>query len=305
MKKKFTISAVLILTTVFGFAQCPTYFARNNGNGQCGAAQVKMYFSSCPATIPSIDSIYSNGVNLNISQINIDASKCASQGYISYCISGNIPPVNSIQVYFNFGAQDVDSSSCTVSDKVVEAGPTPVVLSSFEVKRSHSNAVVAEWKTEQEINADKYEIQRSANNSSFETIGTVYSKNSNSSSAQYYSFTDNSNDFAGVSLYRIKMIDKDNSFTYSLIKTIKGSVAQSDFSMYPNPSTGNAKVSVSNSGEPTNVMVFDNSGRLVQQARISNGNSYNITNLQKGIYIIKVTNEKTGSGSVKKLSVIN
>ena len=305
MEKKFTLIAVLILTTVFGFSQCPNYFTRNNGNGNCGAAQIKMYFSSCPAIIPTIDSIYSNGVNLNISMENVDASKCASQGYISYCITSNIPPVNAIQVYFNYGPTDVNPGSCTVSDNKAEAGPTPVVLSNFEVKRNSSNSVVAEWKTEQEINSDKYEIQRSLNNGSFETVGTVYSKNSNSSVAQTYSFTDNSNNFSGVTLYRIKMIDKDNSFTYSPVKTIKGSAIQSEFTVYPNPTTGNAKVSVSHSTDASNVMVFDNSGRLVQRARILNGNSYDITNLQKGIYIIKVTDEKTGAGSVKKLSVIN
>ena len=305
MNKKFTFSAVLILITFIGFAQCPSYFARNNGNGTCSSAEVKMYFPTCPTIIPNIDSIYSNGVNLKINMLNVDASKCASKGYISYCISSNIPPVNSIQVFFNFGSTTL-STACTVTDSPVAAGPTPVILSSFEARRADGNSVIALWKTEQEINADKYEIQRSTNKSSFETIGTVFSKNSNSSVAQSYSFTDRSNNSIEVSLYRIKMIDKDNSFSYSAIETVKGTIGKiTDFTVYPNPSVGNAKITISDLCEPTSILVYDNSGRLIKHTTLTNSNSFDLNNLQKGGYFIKITGEKTGSSFVKKLAVIN
>jgi hypothetical protein len=306
MNKKFTLSAVFTLITIIGFAQCPTYFARNNGNGTCSSAEVKMYFSTCPTIIPTIDSIYSNGKNLKITMLKADASNCASKGYISYCISSDIPPVNTLQVFFNFGGTTLSSTACSVSTSPVEAGPTPVILSSFEARRADGNSVVANWKTEQEINADKYEIQRSTNKSSFETIGTVFSKTSNSSVAQSYSFTDRTNNSTEVSLYRIKMIDKDNTFSYSPVETVKGLAGKkSDFTVYPNPSVGNAKVTISDLSEPTNIMVYDNSGRLIKHTTLTNSNSFDLNNLQKGGYFIKVTGEKTGSSSVKKLAVIN
>lgn len=305
MKKNFTLSAVLTLISFIAFAQCPNYYTRNNGNASGSDAEIKMYFSSCPAIVPNIDSIYANGTKADISIVRIDSSKCKSQGYVSYFLSSNIPPVNSLNVYFNYGPTDIDLTSCKVTDKVVEGGPMPVVLSSFEVQRGKGNSVVANWKTEQEINSDRFELQRSVNNGAYETVGTVYTKNANSSSAQYYSFIDNYNDFSGVAMYRLKVIDKDNSFSYSVVKTLKGGVADADFNIYPNPSIGNAKVSIAYSKETTNVFVFDNSGRLVQQGKITNSNSYEITNLQKGGYIVKVSNEKTGATSVKKLSVIN
>jgi len=303
MKKIFTLSAVLTLISFIGFSQCPSHFGRNNGNANGSEGEIKMYFSSCPAVVPGIDSIYSNGVNTAVSIVSIDSSKCKSQGYVSYYLSANIAPVHALNIYFNYGSTDVDPSSCKVTDQVVEAGTMPVVLSSFEVQRNASS-VVANWKTEQEINSDRYELQRSINNGAYETVGTVYSKFSNSSTAQYYSFTDNSNNFSGVSLYRIKMIDKDNSFSYSPVKTVKGSTDVSGFNIYPNPSVGNAKVAVAFTKDPTNVFVFDNSGRLVQHGTITNS-SYDITNLQKGGYIVKVINEKTGATSVKKLAVVN
>lgn len=300
MKKNFTFSAILTLMTFISFAQCPTYFKRNNGNGTCGgASQIQLFFAVCPGTPAAIDSIFANGTKANLIISSPDASKCASKGYVSYCLTGNLPPAGSLKIYFNHGGGIV--TVCTVP----EGGVTPVVLTNFEIQRKDANTVAATWETEQELNSSRFEIERSTDNITFETIGTVSSKNSNSNTRQYYSFADNSNNQKGVSLYRIKMIDKDNTFTFSSTKTVKGSMGKSDFVIFPNPSTGNAKITISDFNEPTNIMILDNSGRLIKQATITNSNSFEINNLQRGNYIIKTIGEKSGEGSVKKLSVIN
>lgn len=308
MKKKFTFTAVLISMAFISFAQvCPTYFKRNNGNGTCrSGAEIQMYYSVCPSLVPTIDSIYVNGVNTNVYMVNVDASKCASKGYISYCISGDIPPAHSLKVFFNYGGTIGGGTTniCNVTDTVPASGPMPVLLSKFDVQRQDGNTVIASWKTDQETNSDRFELQRSLNNSPFETVATVVSKNSNSSVAQFYSFTD-PNNLAGVSLYRIKMIDKDNSFSFSTIKTVKGLGGTSDFVIFPNPSNGNATISITDLKEPTKVMIFDNSGRVIRQTGFTNSSSVDIRNLQKGSYVIRVTGERTGASTVKKLTVIN
>jgi hypothetical protein len=308
MKKKFTITAVLISMAFISFAQvCPSYFKRNNGNGACpSGAEIQMYYSVCPSPVPTIDSIYVNGVNTNVYMVNVDASKCASKGYISYCISGDIPPAHSLKVFFNYGGPIGGGATtiCDVTDTVPVAGPMPVLLSKFDVQRQDGNTVIASWRTDQESNSDRFELQRSLNNSPFETVATVVSKNSNSSIAQFYSFTD-LNSLVGVSLYRIKMIDKDNSFSFSTIKSVKGFGGASDFVIFPNPSNGNATISITDLREPTKVMIFDNSGRVIRQTGFTNSSSVDIRNLQKGSYIIKVTGERTGASTVKKLNVIN
>ncbi|MEO5648391.1 MAG: T9SS type A sorting domain-containing protein [Ginsengibacter sp.] len=307
MKKKFTISVGLALVSFIGFAQnCPSYFKRNNGNGLCGSgSEIRMYYSTCPAVISNIDSIYVNGVNTNVTMNMIDASKCETKGYISYCLSSDIPPANTITVYFSSGTLSaMINTVCTVTDTPPSGGPMPVVLKEFNVQRKGVNLVSVTWTTAQEINSDRFEIQRSSNNSSFETVGTVSSKNSNSSLTQFYAFSDQNN-LNEVIFYRIKMIDKDNTFKFSPIKTVKGSSGISDFTVFPNPSTGNARITITDLSEPSKVVIFDNSGRLIKQMDFNNSNSIDINNLQKGGYIIKVTGEKTGASSVKKLTVIN
>ncbi len=303
MKKKFTISAAFLLISAMGFAQCPDYFKRNNGNGTCGSeAEIRMYFAVCPASAPAIDSIHANGVKANVTVGAPDDSKCASKGYISYCVSGDLPPAGTLVVFFDFGEFSA-GDSCIVPENGPSAGPTPVVLSSFNAERGGKNVVNVTWKTEQELNSSRYEIQRSFNNIDFETVGIVASHNSNTSIAQYYSFTDQSNNIDQTSFYRLKMIDLDNSFAYSDVKTVKGSGFKSEISMFPNPASGNQTITISNLSEPSSIRIFDYSGRLIQQLSATN-NSVQINSLQKGNYFINVTGKETGTSSVKKLSVM-
>jgi hypothetical protein len=305
MKKKFTISAALLFITVMSFAQCPDYFMRNNGNGTCGSeAEIRMYFATCPAVAPAIDSIYVNGSKANVTVGAPDDSKCSAKGYISYCFSGNLPPANTLQVYFNSGlvADSARGAVCNVPSGP-SAGPTPVVLSSFNAERGGKNAVNITWKTEQELNSSRYEIQRSFNNINFETVGVVATHNSNTSIAQYYSFTDNSNTANESSYYRLKMIDLDNSFEFSPVKAVKGSGFQAEVSIFPNPGYANQTITINNITEPSSISIFDYSGRLIQQVS-STGNSIQINNLQKGNYFVNITGKQTGTSSVKKLSVM-
>lgn len=303
MKKKFTISAVLILITFIGFAQCPSFFKRNNGQGTCGMqSEIRMYFTTCTSNPPAIDSIYINGVKAGVTVAPPNDSKCASKGYVSYCFNGDLPPAHSLKVFFTYTTSSV---STNIVCNVPEGSVAPVVLSNYEIQRNSANTVTVTWETQQELNASGFEIQRSTNNSSFETVGIVPGRTSNSSTLQFYSFADNSNNLKEVSFYRIKMIDKDNSYTLSATKTVKGSLGKSDFIVFPNPSAGNAKITITDLSEQTNVMLLDNSGRLIKQTTLINTNSLELNNLQKGGYIIKITGKESGVTSTKKLSVIN
>jgi hypothetical protein len=100
------------------------------------------------------------------------------------------------------------------------------------------------------------------------------------------------------------MVDLDHSFTYSYVKIVKGSGFKSDIVLFPNPASSNEKITIGNISEPSKIMVFDNTGRLIQQTSTTS-NSVEINNLQKGSYFVKILGQQTGSSTVKKLSVIN
>ncbi len=214
MKKFFTLSTALILLAITTFAQttpgnnteCPTIYdiKRNNGGnfpqgqGTCGGdAEIRLYVRSCPSNPPRLDSIYYEGKKLqglqfghgNIRDGYPDASNCGKpNSYLSYCVYGsNIPPAKKLTFYFTY---TFSNGTTNTKCEVPEGGPLPVNLSSFLVARTGSD-VSLNWKTEIEMNAVNFEVQRSYTNTNYSTIATVAGV-VNGSSSKSFSYVDNS-----------------------------------------------------------------------------------------------------------------
>lgn len=76
----------------------------------------------------------------------------------------------------------------------------------------------------------------------------------------------------------------------------------SRFEIYPNPSNGNVKINFENSNEKYSVQVFSILGQKVFEKEYSNSSSAAVDNLQKGVYLIKITND---AKSVTKKIIVN
>lgn len=323
MKKIFTLSTALLLLAVTTFgqtttAQCPTVFdiKRNNGGnfpqgpGTCGGdAEIRVYFDACPSNPPRLDSIYYEGKKLdglefghsNIRDGYPDASHCSkNNGYLSYCVYGsNIPPAKKLTFYFTY---TFPTGQVPKNCEVPEGGPLPVNVTSFLVGRTGAS-VLLNWKIESGATVTNFEVERSYDNSSFKTIATV--AGSITASTNSYTYTDNSNTAKTMSFYRLRIVKQSGEVSYSDIKTVKGLLSQAGFTIYPNPSVGNAKVTISDVSEPTRVQLIDNSGRIVKTLMLNNSNSVDLNGLQKGSYMIKIIGTISGNSEIKKLSVIN
>ena len=103
----------------------------------------------------------------------------------------------------------------------------------------------------------------------------------------------------------MKLVDKNGEFKLSEIKAVKGTAAVSDFTVFPNPSVGSAKISITDIAEATTVEVIDNAGRTVKSIELQNKNFVDLNNLQNGIYLVRIINKATGDIVTKKLSVVN
>jgi Secretion system C-terminal sorting domain len=111
----------------------------------------------------------------------------------------------------------------------------PLKFGAISGYRKLSGAEV-EWKVYNEENVSHYEVERSANGIQFSSIGRVSSLNQNRETK--YSFFDAS-PLAGISFYRIKSIDYEGKFIYSVIVRISpDDNASNDISIYPNPVKG-------------------------------------------------------------------
>jgi hypothetical protein len=183
----------------------------------------------------------------------------------------------------------------------VSSGPLPIKLGAFYAKRNKSNVELS-WKTEAEINAKGFIIQRLVKGNYVDVAEVAATNVSNGAS---YSYVD-ANAGTSVNQYRLKLIDIDGSFTYSDVRSVKGSAgAASDFVIFPNPSRGDAKVTVSDISEPTDVQLIDHSGRVIKVISMDNRNTVDFNNLQTGMYMIRIVNKTSGEASTKKLNVLN
>jgi hypothetical protein len=109
----------------------------------------------------------------------------------------------------------------------------PIELLDFFLEYKE-NYVEVNWSTLSEINNDHFDIQRSIDTDSWESIGIV-SGAGNSNSRNNYYFIDEK-PFTGTSFYRIKQLDYDGKWTYSPTAVMEINNPHSfAVKTYPNP----------------------------------------------------------------------
>ncbi len=110
--------------------------------------------------------------------------------------------------------------------------PLPIKFLPLTITKENTTAVL-HWATVTEQNNDHFEVQRSANGSSFTSINKVIAKG-NSTEKVDYGFTDNS-PLAGLSYYRIKQVDKSGKTAYSNVVSVNFTAKDNALKLYPNP----------------------------------------------------------------------
>lgn len=96
-------------------------------------------------------------------------------------------------------------------------GPLPVTLLQWDAKLQSGPSIGLRWKVSLEQGLSHYEIMRSKNGISFEAIGKVQAKGL--ATNQTYSWVDKS-PLLGRSFYRLRMVDKDGSFSASDVRSL-------------------------------------------------------------------------------------
>lgn len=200
-------------------------------------------------------------------------------------------------------ADNLCSTPVTVTANWPAGRLLPVTLTSFTAARSRNN-VNLKWETATEINNAGFEIYRSVGNAGFQKIGFVATKatDGNSNNKISYEFTD-ANSSKDVTLYQLKQLDRQGKFSVSEIKTVRGEGSSFSVTVFPTPSiTGNVSVAVSGL-QAYDVYVTDMNGRVLKEFKRASTDNVKISNLQSGMYVIKVVDLKTGEQSSEKIIV--
>ncbi|OON68617.1 T9SS type A sorting domain-containing protein [Hymenobacter sp. CRA2] len=167
----------------------------------------------------------------------------------------------------------------------------PVELASFTGIRQTSS-VLLKWTTAQELNNDRFEVQRSAEGRDYQTIGTVQGKGT-TSVATSYSFAD-AQPLSGSNYYRLRQVDFDGSVHYSPVVVVQGGKRQ--VLLTPNPAV--SQLDVRFSGEAVQWRILNPVGQVLRKGAIAANATLNVSDLRPGAYFFEATAD--GQRSVQR-----
>lgn len=175
----------------------------------------------------------------------------------------------------------------------------PVTLLDFS-GRTASGSTLLSWKTAQEENAKEYQVQRSADGSSFTTIGVVAAQG-NTSTETAYRFTDYTPG-SGTHFYRLKMVDENATYKYSQVLQFSLE-APLDVRVIGNPFSNHIRLTLPEHSGPVSLRLLDATGKVyIHRTRVSESGTISLEvdpSLSKGLYILEVVVD--GKRSVHKL----
>lgn len=183
----------------------------------------------------------------------------------------------------------------------------PVTLTSFTSSCDNGIPVLS-WTTESEQNSNYFEIERSRDGFEWKSVSQVQAAG-NSNTIKNYQFYDiNSGRFEGY--YRLKQVDYDGQFEYfnPIYSNCIEPVSKLESEVFPNPTSDEAFIGLrNNQEEDAQLIVLDNSGRVIFQENIKIIDGYTLKtvemkNYQSGTYqfIIVTSNYKYIHKVIKK-----
>ncbi len=172
----------------------------------------------------------------------------------------------------------------------------PLQLLKFKGQQENNDNRLS-WTTAQESNVARFAVERSSNGQQYNEVASLEAKGNDRGGDNQYSFVDQQ--VKGTAFYRLKMIDRDNKFSYSNITVVRRDAVKSAIRLYPNPA--NNTLFVEGLQGKASYTVTDATGRKVLAAMAnSNGNqqALDVAPLAPGLYFMQYTDDN-GTASVK------
>lgn len=168
------------------------------------------------------------------------------------------------------------------------ANPLPVELTWFKASITKSGTGLLEWRTESELNNDRFEIERSENGINFTSLGSVDGSGT-TNKAHDYQFED-ARPVLSLVYYRLKQVDFDGAFEYSDIVALDFTDAEVNSGrllVAPNPANTGSYVSFGSVEKPVkqSVTIYNAMNQAVRE--YSNADGFNTEGLTAGIYIVR------------------
>lgn len=218
--------------------------------------------------------------------------------------TGSLSWTDAIGNLWLFGGYGFDGSTSGVLNDLWKVNNYQVVL---PIKLLSFNGVLnndivqLQWQSEQEAGFSHFNIQRSFDGTTFVTIGNVNGKGNNDRSNYDYPDHDLNNRSIQKVFYRLQLIDKDGSFTYSKVLVFDLSKKNIDLQAFPNPAVQSLNLSFDQDKTAmVTINITDMNGKLVkkQAEKMTAGRvsiSIDVSTLSSGAYIISLINKEAVS----------
>jgi hypothetical protein len=163
--------------------------------------------------------------------------------------------------------------------------PLPLTLKSFDAVKSGKNSVTVSWVSIREKAVSHFEVERSGNGTTFNTISDrVLAKNKET--ATNYTIQDNS-PAKGINYYRLKIVDKDGSYKNSQIRMVNFNDLP-NVTLSPNPAVDH--LDLTGIFTDASVEIFSMAGQRVYTQQVTGVSArIDITRLVTGTYYIYVS----------------
>ncbi|TCZ70570.1 T9SS type A sorting domain-containing protein [Flaviaesturariibacter aridisoli] len=172
----------------------------------------------------------------------------------------------------------------------------PVTFMGINARKETAGTRV-QWDVADEVDVQRYEIERSEDGRNFTRIGTVPANKKPA-----YNFTD-ANASSGTVYYRVKNVDIDGRFKYSSIAKLTGKSSSIVLKAFPLPAHNQLTVQHDKmTGGMLSLATAD--GRIVRNLVAASGSiqtQIDLNGLTPGLYILRVDD---GNGNVESMKVV-
>jgi hypothetical protein len=246
-------------------------------------------YPNAPATPPPISNMeyyvdtdpgFGNGTTISVPGNTGDIS--------GYSFNVNLSGSLSAGTHYLYIRSKQNPWSLTTIVPFTASGALPLTWS-FVKAQIINNQTLISWATEQEINTNKFEIEHSIDGINFLKIGEVAAAG-NSSYIKNYNFL-HQKPVSGFNFYRIKQIDDNGNFKYSVIVKVLNRSNIKQTIIAPNPVTDILNVLEPAAAFINSVEVYDSKGALIIR-KIINAEaavySLPVAVLTSGNYVFKI-----------------
>jgi hypothetical protein len=189
------------------------------------------------------------------------------------------------------GASLTNNSRFTLGTINSTNTPLPVTLIFFTAALTDNYSVVLRWATSSEDQSDYFEVQRSTNGMTWQSIKKIAAAGSSTNTIDYNT-SDATGGITGILYYRLKEVDRDGNSIYSTIQKLTvGSNRQ--LQVFPSPTQNIVYVQTTVPGEKITALLNTAGQNVLPWLRVNViGNDFysmDISGLPGGTYFLKTT----------------